>query len=77
MCVCVCICFSGLHLEVPRLGVKLELQLLAYAIATATPDLSSICDIDHSSWQCQTLNPPSEARDQPHILMGSVGFITC
>ena len=32
------------HMEVPRLGVKLELQLLAYTIATATPDLSCICD---------------------------------
>ena len=33
------ICFLGLHLrhvEVPRLGVKLELQLLTCATATAT-----------------------------------------
>ena len=28
------------HMEVPRLGVKLELQLPAYATATATLDLS-------------------------------------
>ena len=27
-------------MEVPRLGVKLELQLLAYPTATATPDLA-------------------------------------
>ena len=27
---------------VPRLGVELELQLLAYAIATATPGLSLV-----------------------------------
>ena len=33
------------HLEVPRLGVELELQLLAYPTATATPDLSHICDL--------------------------------
>ena len=35
------VCFLGLHLqhmEVPRLGVKLELYLPAYATATATPD---------------------------------------
>ena len=35
--------FLGLslrHTEVPRLGVKLELQLLAYTTATATPDPS-------------------------------------
>ena len=30
-------------MEVPRLGVKLELKLPAYA--TATPDLSHICDL--------------------------------
>ena len=44
--------FSGshqCHTEVPRLGVKSELQLLAYATATATPDMSSICDLHHSS----------------------------
>ena len=28
------------HMEVPRLGVKSELQQLAYSTATATPDLS-------------------------------------
>ena len=32
-------------MEVPRLGVKLELQQLAYATATAMPDLSRICDL--------------------------------
>ena len=43
--------FLGLHLwhmEVPRLGVKLELQLPAYGTATATPDASCICDLHHS-----------------------------
>ena len=37
--------FLGLHLhhiEVPRLGVELELQLLAYTTATAMVDLSYI-----------------------------------
>ena len=37
------------HMEVPRLGVKLELQLPAYATAIATPDLSGICHLHHSS----------------------------
>ena len=45
------------HMEVTRLGVQLEPQLLAYARATAT------CDLHHSSWQRQILNPLSEARD--------------
>ena len=38
------------HMEVPRLGVELELWPLVYATATATRDLSRICDIHHSSW---------------------------
>ena len=32
-------------------------------------DLSYICDLCHSSWQCQILNPLNEARDQTLILM--------
>ena len=51
------------HIEVPRLGVKSELELLAYTTATATPDPSCIFDLHHNSWQCQILNPLSEARD--------------
>ena len=43
--------------EVPRLGVKLELQLPAYTTATATPDPSRACDLHHSSWQRWILNP--------------------
>ena len=53
---CVCLfCFLGLylwHVEVPRLGVKLELQLLAYTTATAMQDLSLVCDLHHSSPKC-------------------------
>ena len=52
------------HVEVPRLGVKSELQLPAYATATATQDSSSISDLHHSSQQRQILNALSEARDQ-------------
>ena len=54
-------------MEVPRLEVKSELQLLAYATATQGP--SCICGLHHSSWQCQTLNPLSEVRDQTRNLM--------
>ena len=56
-------------MEVPRLGVKLEPPLLAYAIATAMPDLSCICDLHHSLWQWQILNPLSQARGRTCILM--------
>ena len=66
----------GLHLqimEVPRLGVESKLQPMVYttATATATPDLSRICDLHHSSRQCWILNPLSKARDQTRILMVS------
>ena len=44
------------HMEAPRLGVELELQLPAYVTATATPDLSRVCDPHHSSWQRRILN---------------------
>ena len=50
-------------MEVPRLGVKSELQLPAYTTATAKQDLSRICYPHCSSQQRQILNPLSEARD--------------
>ena len=56
-------------MEIPRLGVELELQLLAYATATATWDLSHVCNLHHSSRQCPIFNPLSEARDLTHNLM--------
>ena len=66
-------CFLGLpiwHMEVPRLGVfKLELQLPAYATATAAQDLGCVWDLRHSSHQCQILNPLTEVRVWTHILM--------
>ena len=57
------------HMEVPRLGVELELQLLAYITATAKWDLSRICDVLLSSQQHWILNPLSEAKDRTYILM--------
>ena len=56
-------------MEVPRLGVQLELQLPAYATATATPDLYCVCDLHYRSRQLQILNPLSKARDQTRNLM--------
>ena len=52
------------HMEVPRLGV----EPLAYATATATPDPSLVCDLHHSSRQCQIPNPLSDARDRTCVL---------
>jgi len=47
----------------------LELQLPAYTLATASQDLSHICDLHHSSWQRWILNPLIKARDQTRIFM--------
>ena len=55
-------------MKVPRLGVELELQLSAYTIATATGDLSCICDLRRNLWLSQILKPLNEARDQTRIL---------
>ena len=64
--------FLGLHLwhmELPRLGVQLELQLPVYTTATATQHPSCLCKLHHSSRQCAIPNPLSEARDQTLILV--------
>ena len=63
-------------MEVPRLGVALKLQLLAYTTATATPDLSCICELLHGSQQCQILNPLSKARIEPASSWIPVRFVT-
>ena len=55
------------HMEIPRLGVKLELQLPATTTARLDPSCS--CDLHHSSWQRRILKPLSKAKDQSHILM--------
>ena len=56
-------------MEVPRLGVQSEQQLMAYTTATTMRDLSHVCDLHHSSRQCQILKPLREARDLAHNLM--------
>ena len=76
---CALLFFFGLpplHMGGPRLGVKLELQLPAYTTAAATQDLSSVCNLHHSSWQRQILNPLCEARDRNRILMDISQFVT-
>ena len=57
------------HMDVPRLGVKRELQLPAYATATATWDPSPVCDQQHSSWKPWIFNPLNKARDHTRILL--------
>ena len=57
------------HVEVPRLGVELELLLPAYTEAVQDP--SFICDLHHSLQQCQTLKPLNEPGEWTWILMDS------
>ena len=58
-----------MHIEVPRLGVQLELQLLAYTTDTEMWDPSHVCDLYHSLGKHWILNPLSEAMDLTHVLM--------
>ena len=92
VCVCLCISHSKAnvnlfllffflgphlqHMEVPGLGAESELQLPAYATGTATQDSSRICDLCHSLWQREILNPLKEARDQTCLLRDTVLFLT-
>ena len=58
-------------MEVPRLGVKSELQLPAYTTTTTMPHPSCICNLHHSSQQHLILNWLSKARDWTSILVVS------
>jgi len=55
-------------MEVPRLGVESELQLLADTTATAMQDLSHISDLHHSLLAMLDPKPMSEARDRTRSL---------
>ena len=47
--------FCPPHMEVPRLGVQLELQLLAHTTATAMPDPSHLCHLHQRSCNAGSL----------------------
>ena len=51
------------HIDVPRLGVELELHPPAYTTVTATWESSRVCDLLHSSQQHRIPDPQREARD--------------
>ena len=57
------------QMEVLGLGIKSELELLAYTIATAMPHLIHVCDLHCSSWA--PLNPltPWARPGMNHIFM--------
>ena len=64
-------------MDVPRVGVKSELQLPAYAISTAMQDPSHICNLHHSSQQCWIPDTLSKAKDRTHILMDTSWIHFC
>ena len=65
------------HMEVPRLGVKPELQLLAYTTVKATWDPSSVYDLHPSPQQHWILIPLSKARDQTPVLVDTSRIHYC
>ena len=74
------VCFSGPdlgHMEVPRLGVELELQPPSCTTATATQDPSCLCDLHHSLWQCQILTRWVRPEIEPMSSWILVRFTTC
>ena len=64
------------YVEVPRLGVESELQLLAYTTATTAQDLSRIYDLHHSSRQRQILDPLTRPGMEPACSWILVGFVS-
>ena len=47
---------------------RCRIRALAAGLRHSNWDLSCVCDLHHSSWQGQILNPLTEARDQTCIL---------
>ena len=64
-------------MEVPRPGVQLELLLLGYARAKATPDPSHVCEPHHRSQKHHIPNPLGEVRDQIQNLMVPIWIHLC
>ena len=63
--------FLGMHLGHRGFQSRGRIRAVATGLyqATAMPNLSRVCSIHYSSWQCQILNPLSKARDWTHVLM--------
>ena len=62
-------------MDVPRLGVEPELQLLAYTTTIAMQDASHICNLHHSSQQRQIFNPLIKAGIEPAYSWILDGFV--
>ena len=65
------------HMEVPRLRVESEPQLTGLHHSCSNPGSEGVCNLYHSSQQCQILNPLIKARDQTYYWSWIlVGFVT-
>ena len=64
------------HMEVPRLGVKSELQPLTYTTATATWDPSRAYNLHRSSQQWRIPDPMSEAKGRTRILIDTSPIVS-
>ena len=63
-------------MEVLRLRVEWELRLPAYTTATATSDLSHVCDPHHSSWHSRSLTHWARPGITPATSWFLAGFIS-
>ena len=78
--ICVCVCLfraTPATYGSSQARVESELQLRVYTTATAKPNPSRICDPHHSPQQHQILNPLSEARERPCVLMDTSQIRYC
>ena len=64
------------HMEVSRVGVELELQLPAYTIATATWDLSCVCNLNNSHSKARSLTHEARPAIEPAPSWILVSFVT-
>ena len=64
------------HMEVPKVGVELELQLLAYTTGIARLNLSLVCNLHYSSGQGRVLNPLRRPESEPTISWMQIEFVT-
>ena len=63
-------------MEVPRLGVESELQLLAYTTVTVTSDLSCICYLHHSSGNTTSVTHGARPGIEPSTSWFLVGLVS-
>ena len=64
------------HMEVPRLGVWLELLLPAYATASATPNPSCVCDLTTAHGKARSLTYWARPGIKPETSWLLVGFVS-